>query len=235
MQKRIGVIMIALLCGLVMLGPTVVSAQKITANVASTFPPDSPQDKGLNKFKQLVAERAGGRYLEGDPETIVRNLTEMEAAFCEVVLPAADLGTDPLDIEIRPKDPGLRLLYAHRLLPARGFGSLAAEDKMRLAIDAAHDGEASRLALRLRQAEVLAKTEAGGRILYRIRLPEAFMDTPLEVYRVWLPRGNRPPGLDVERVRPAGGELSFAVAKKAGYRARVVIIEPRRSAGLIVP
>jgi len=31
------------------------------ANVASTFPPDSPQDKGLNKFKQLVAERSGGR------------------------------------------------------------------------------------------------------------------------------------------------------------------------------
>ncbi len=61
MQKRIGVIMIALLCGLVMLGPTEVSAQKITANVASTFPPDSPQDKGLNKFKQLVAERSGGR------------------------------------------------------------------------------------------------------------------------------------------------------------------------------
>jgi TRAP-type transport system periplasmic protein len=61
MQKRIGAILIAVLCGLVILGPTVVSAQKITANVASTFPPDSPQDKALNKFKQLVAERSGGR------------------------------------------------------------------------------------------------------------------------------------------------------------------------------
>ena len=61
MRKPICGILIALLCGLVLLGPAVVSAQKITANVASTFPPDSPQDKGLNKFKQLVAERSGGR------------------------------------------------------------------------------------------------------------------------------------------------------------------------------
>ena len=61
MQKRIGIILVAVLCGLVALGPTIASAQKITANVASTFPPDSPQDKGLNKFKQLVAERAGSR------------------------------------------------------------------------------------------------------------------------------------------------------------------------------
>jgi TRAP-type C4-dicarboxylate transport system substrate-binding protein len=37
------------------------AAKKVTANIASTFPPDSPQDKGMNKFKQLVAERAGGR------------------------------------------------------------------------------------------------------------------------------------------------------------------------------
>ncbi|MDY0092020.1 MAG: TRAP transporter substrate-binding protein [Candidatus Vecturithrix sp.] len=34
---------------------------KITANIASTFPPGSPQDMGLNKFKDLVTERSGGR------------------------------------------------------------------------------------------------------------------------------------------------------------------------------
>ena len=36
-------------------------AKKMVVNVASTFPPDSPQDKGLVKFKQLVAERSKGR------------------------------------------------------------------------------------------------------------------------------------------------------------------------------
>lgn len=36
-------------------------AKKVTANIASTFPPDSPQDKGLNKFKQVAAEKSGGR------------------------------------------------------------------------------------------------------------------------------------------------------------------------------
>jgi TRAP-type C4-dicarboxylate transport system substrate-binding protein len=61
MQKRIVVFILASLCALVVFGPAGASAQKITANVASTFPPDSPQDKGLNKFKQLVAERSGGR------------------------------------------------------------------------------------------------------------------------------------------------------------------------------
>ncbi|MEW6264104.1 MAG: TRAP transporter substrate-binding protein [Thermodesulfobacteriota bacterium] len=61
MKKRRYGLLIALLCGLVILGPAIASAQKITANIASTFPPDSPQDKGLNKFKQLVAERSGGR------------------------------------------------------------------------------------------------------------------------------------------------------------------------------
>lgn len=37
------------------------AAKKVTANIASTFPPDSPQDVGMNRFKQLAAERSGGR------------------------------------------------------------------------------------------------------------------------------------------------------------------------------
>ena len=36
-------------------------AKKMVVNVASTFPPDSPQDKGLQKFKALVTERSSGR------------------------------------------------------------------------------------------------------------------------------------------------------------------------------
>lgn len=36
-------------------------AKKITINVASTFPPNSPQDQGLTKFKQLVEQRTSGR------------------------------------------------------------------------------------------------------------------------------------------------------------------------------
>lgn len=36
-------------------------AKKMVVNVASTFPPDSPQDKGLVRFKELVSQRSGGR------------------------------------------------------------------------------------------------------------------------------------------------------------------------------
>jgi len=36
-------------------------AKKITINVASTFPPGSPQDLALNNFKKLANERSGGR------------------------------------------------------------------------------------------------------------------------------------------------------------------------------
>ena len=35
--------------------------KKIVANIASTFPPDSPQDKGLKKFKELAESRSDGR------------------------------------------------------------------------------------------------------------------------------------------------------------------------------
>ena len=35
--------------------------RKIVANIASTFPPDSPQDMGLKKFKELAESRSNGR------------------------------------------------------------------------------------------------------------------------------------------------------------------------------
>lgn len=38
------------------------AARAQIVNVASTFPGGSPQDQGLNVFKQLVEERSGGRY-----------------------------------------------------------------------------------------------------------------------------------------------------------------------------
>ena len=31
-------------------------------NVASTFPADSPQDKGLNVFKKIIEEKSNGRF-----------------------------------------------------------------------------------------------------------------------------------------------------------------------------
>ncbi len=183
---------------------------------------------------QLLAERAGGRYLEGEPETIVRSLNGMESAYYEITLPVESFGTDPIDIELKPKDPGLRLIYSHRVFPSRGFDSLSGNEKMRLALDAAEGGDASKMALRLRTAEILAKSEERGRLVYRVRLPEAFLDSPLDVFRVWLGKGSRPSELQLERVRPGGGELSLAVDKKEGYRIRVVIVEPRSGAGLIV-
>ncbi|MFH2115178.1 MAG: TRAP transporter substrate-binding protein [Spirochaetota bacterium] len=41
--------------------PATSPAKKMIVNVASTFPPDSPQDKGLQKFKELVAQKSDGR------------------------------------------------------------------------------------------------------------------------------------------------------------------------------
>ena len=46
---------------LILMASLVATAQTTIVNVASTFPPNSPQDKGLVKFKELVAERSGGR------------------------------------------------------------------------------------------------------------------------------------------------------------------------------
>ena len=183
---------------------------------------------------QILADRAGGRYLEGEPESIVRSLAEMENAFYEIALPVESYGTDPIDIEIKPKDPGLRLLYSHRVFPSRGFDSLSRDEKMRLALDAAEGGYASKMALRLRAAEVLAKSEDSGSLQFRLRLPEVFLDSPLDVFRVWLGKGEQGTLLDLERLQPKGGDLSIAVEKKKGYRVRIVIVEPRSASGLIV-
>jgi hypothetical protein len=183
---------------------------------------------------QLLAERAGGRYLEGEPETIVRRLAEMESAFYELVLPVGDFGTDPIDIEIKSKDPGLKFHYAHRVFPITGFDGLSREEKMRLALDAAEGGYASKMALRLQTAELLARSEDRDRMHYRLRLPEGFLDSPLDVFRIWLGRGSGPALLELERLQPEGGEMSLFVEKKKGYRIRVVIVEPRSTAGLIV-
>jgi hypothetical protein len=183
---------------------------------------------------QLFADRAGGRYLEGEPETIVRRLNEMENAFYEIALPVDEFGTDPIDIEIKPKDPGLRLHYSHRVFPSRGFDSLGRDDKTRLVLDAAQGGFASKLALRLRTAEILARSEDDDSVRYRLKLPEVFLDTPLDIFRIWPGKGSRPTLLEQERVQPQGGELSVSVDKKKGYRSRVVIVEPRTSAGVII-
>jgi hypothetical protein len=202
--------------------------------------PSGPQvgkdDPGSGVIQlQLLAERAGGCYIEGEPEAIVRRLTEMESAFHELVLPVGNFGTDPIDIEIKSKDPGLKLHYAHRIFPTTGFDGLSREEKMRLALDAAEGGNASRLALRLQPAEVISKSENPDGVLYRLRLPKEFLDSPLDVFRIWLGRDGTPSLIDLQRLVPEGGELSLSVEKKKGRRLRVLVVEPRSAAGLIVP
>jgi TRAP-type transport system periplasmic protein len=75
MKNRIRGFMVAFLCVFVLLSPVIVfaggssetkstaavQAKKMTINVASTFAPNSPQDLGLAKFKELVGQRSNGR------------------------------------------------------------------------------------------------------------------------------------------------------------------------------
>lgn len=70
-MKKYGIVLVSAIVALALAAPafaggskdkgTAAPSKKMVVNVASTFPPDSPQDKGLQKFKALVAERSGGR------------------------------------------------------------------------------------------------------------------------------------------------------------------------------
>jgi len=189
---------------------------------------------GENQLR-LLAERAGGRYIEGETEAIVRQLTEIQNAFMEVVLPIDGLGGRPLDIEMKSKVPGLRLYYGHRVFPSRGFEHLSRDEKFQLALDAAEEGNASRMILSPRTAEVIGKSETEGRALYRLKLPPDFQRFPLEIFRVWLGKGGRPGIVEMERIDPAGEDLSLTITKKKGYRPKIVIVEPRSNTTLVFP
>jgi TRAP-type transport system periplasmic protein len=65
-MKRIALVLLCTLCaaGLFAEGSregAAAAGKKLVVNVASTFPPGSPQDLGLNKFKELVTQRSNGR------------------------------------------------------------------------------------------------------------------------------------------------------------------------------
>ena len=183
---------------------------------------------------RLLAENGGGRYLEGEPEAIVRQIAAMENSFYEIILLPDELGSGPIDIEVKSGNPDLKLYYGRRAFPSRGFEQLGREEKMRLALDAAEEGYASKMALNPQTAEYVAKSEGKDRIEYRLKLPATFLGLPLEVFRVWLGKGSRGAVVDLERLEAAGEELFIPVEKKKGYRIRVVIIEPRTAAALIV-
>ncbi len=52
---------IVLLCVFLLIISLGATAKAMIVNIASTFPPDSPQDQGMVKFKELVKERSNGR------------------------------------------------------------------------------------------------------------------------------------------------------------------------------
>jgi len=59
-MKRILILSLILVLVLSLVA-TAQTTNKVTVNIASTYPSNSPQDKGLVKFKELVAERSDGR------------------------------------------------------------------------------------------------------------------------------------------------------------------------------
>ena len=191
-------------------------------------------DSGESQLR-LLAEKSGGRYLEGESEIIVRQLAATENAFYEVVLPPEGLGRGPIDIEIKSRNPEVRLHYGRRVFPGRDFEQFSPAEKKRLAVDAAGDGYASRMALRLRSAGPISQSDDRDRIVFRMNLPKDLARSPLDVFRVWTAKRGHEPIVEVERIEPAGEEISIAVLKKKGYRSRVVIIEPRSTATIVIP
>ena len=192
-------------------------------------------DSGESQLRML-AEKSGGRYLEGEPEAIAAPADRRGKCLLRSRSASRGIGKrtgrDRDQIQEPGSDPALRPPGVSRkgtrtAKPGREKEARPGRRRARLRVPhgaAAAPGRTDRPVRRPGQSRFPPGPARGLPAFSRSK--SSGSGSGNGAARRWS---------KWRAVDPAGGELSISVLKKKGYRIRVVIIEPRSAAALIIP
>jgi len=136
---------------------------------------------------QYLAEKSGGKYLEGDNEYIVKTLEHMHRAYYEISFP--DLpGLEGItrEITIKPKRTRVSIHSLRSLERSKRYAEMNHFEKEILAVNLVTRNPLMKTLLSSQPARITQIKKTKKKVVHTVVLPGNFLNQQLDLYKLWI-------------------------------------------------
>ncbi len=183
---------------------------------------------------RFLARESGGKYMEGDKETISTRLEQMHRAYYEFAFPdQAEFSGEISNITLRSKRRGVRLHSLRSLEKEKTYAEMKEIEKEILVLNLLNTNPLFRFPLESRPLRIEKLEQKGDTIHYQIKLPADFQGRVLDLYKVWYDEEKGEANVEKETINPRESTLNLSLKQKGKASSYLVLINEKEKAALV--
>ena len=182
---------------------------------------------------QMLANESGGLYFEGADNDIVQALAATELGYYQLTLPALpEMPEAGVDIEIRPKAPGITLTSVSFLARSRQFAAMSPQERQAVILSVLTDGLVGDIGLKISRIPVDIQGSADEAQL-TAQLPFDLSQSEWDIYKVWRDSAKSEVTVEKEHVLSSSPLLTFIMTPRENTLQDAVLVHVRSGTVLV--
>ena len=145
------------------------------------------ESRSGERWLRYLAVESGGKYLEGQNETVVKTLEQMHRAYYEISFPdIPGLKGRTREVTIKPKRQGVSIHSLRTMERNKRYAEMNKIEKEILAANLITLSPLMKTVLTYQHARVTQIKKNKNNEIYMVLLPENFLNQQLDLYKIWV-------------------------------------------------
>ena len=158
----------------------------------------------------------------------------MESAYYEISFPdSVDIQGSEMDLEIRPRDPGLDIYTVKRVSRGKEYGQMTRREREVLVLNLLDRGPYAQAHLRVVDSEPQRVSSEGGLFSFSIRLPRAACQERMGYLQGLEEADAGKVMMEEDRLLSASADLTVDMKRRKGFRHDLVLVNGRTGTTLV--
>jgi len=163
---------------------------------------------------RTLARKSGGKYLEGQDETIIKKIEHLHQAYYEIFFPASlKTGQHTLNINIHSKRKGINVHTMQAAEKNRTYQQMSGMEREVLALNLISGNPLYKTGLESEKANIKKVSKKKSKVTYNVEIPSKMHKRPLDLYRVRLNKSGTGTSIEKQTIRSAQPNLKIVFNK----------------------
>jgi VWFA-related protein len=175
--------------------------------------PENALTSGEDSLRTL-AMKSGGKYLEGQNDSIIEKIEHLHQAYYEIFFPASlKAGQHTLNIHIDSKRKGTNVHTMQAAEKNRTYRQMSDMEREVLALNLISGNPLYKTDLESEKANIKKVSKKKAKVTYFVEIPAKMLKHPLDLYRVRLNKKGTGTSIDKQAIRSAQPQLKIVFGK----------------------
>lgn len=188
---------------------------------------------GEDSLQQLARE-SGGKYMEGETDTINRQIENLTRSYFEIAFPERNSFSGKIrHITVTSKRKGVKIHTLRILEKARKYKEMKDMEKEVLVLNMLNPSPLFKSPLMRDTLRITKKSVKKNNIHYQIKLPNDFKNKHIDIFKIWLDKDSFEAMIEKDTLPSVQGNLKLNLKIKNNKIVRLVLVNEETNTVLV--